>query len=172
VLHRPRARPVPTLRQLLAVPGPRCLVYLDGVQNPHNLGAIVRVCAHFGAAGVLVAGIDGAVSTAMLRTAEGGGEWVDVLAVEPGPAPLAEAAAPGYRLLATAARAGRDLYAAPLPQRTIIMLGSETHGVSPAAPASPTSPSRSPAPAASTASTSPAPAPSCSASTGAPTPRA
>lgn len=128
-----RTRPVPTLRQLLAVPGPRCLVYLDGVQNPHNLGAIVRVCAHFGAAGVLVAGIDTATSTAMLRTAEGGGEWVDVLAVEPGAPPLAEARRAGYRLLATAARGGRDLYAAPLPARTIIMLGSETHGVSPAA---------------------------------------
>lgn len=128
-----RARPVPTLRQLLALEGPRCLLYLDGVQNPHNLGAIVRVCAHFGAAGVLVAGIESAVTTAMLRTAEGGGEWVDVLAVEPGPVPLAEARRAGYRLLATAARGGRDLYATPLPPRVIIMLGSETHGVSPAA---------------------------------------
>jgi TrmH RNA methyltransferase len=45
-----------SLRQLLAVQGPRVLVYLDGVQNPHNLGAIVRVCAHFGAVGVLAAG--------------------------------------------------------------------------------------------------------------------
>jgi TrmH RNA methyltransferase len=49
------------------------------------------------------------------------------------PPPLAEARRAGYRLLATAARVGRDLYAAPLPARTIIMLGSETHGVSPAA---------------------------------------
>jgi len=128
-----RARPVPTLRQLLAVPGPRCLLYLDGVQNPHNLGAIVRVCAHFGAAGVLVAGLESVESTAMLRTAEGGGEWVDVLAVEPGPPPLAEARRAGYRLLATAARGGRDLHAAPLPPRVVILLGSETHGVSPAA---------------------------------------
>ena len=34
---------------------------------------------------------------------------------------------------ATAARGGRDLYAAPLPPRVVILLGSETHGVSPAA---------------------------------------
>ena len=127
-----RERPATTLPALLAVTGARCLIYLDGVQNPHNLGAIVRVCAHFGAAAVLVAGSDGAVSTAMLRTAEGGGEWVDVLPVEPGPAPLLAARAAGFRLIATAARATHDIHTRRLPQRIIIMLGSETHGLSPA----------------------------------------
>jgi len=121
-----------SLRQLLAVPGPRVLVYLDGVQNPHNLGAIVRVCAHFGAVGVLAAGADAAASTAMLRTAEGGGEWVEVLPVHTGPDPLLAARAAGYRLIATASRATSDLYSRPLPARVILMLGSETHGLSPA----------------------------------------
>ncbi len=121
-----------SLRQLLAVEGPRVLVYLDGVQNPHNLGAIVRVCAHFGAVGVLAAGADAAASTSMLRTAEGGGEWVEVLPVPTGPDPLLAARAAGYRLIATASRASRDLHSRPLPARTILMLGSETHGLSPA----------------------------------------
>lgn len=127
-----RERAPVALPALLAVPGPRCLVYLDGVQNPHNLGAIVRVCAHFGAAAVLLAGSEGGVSTSMLRTAEGGGEWVEVLGVEPGPAPLLAARAAGFRLIATAARAPHDLHARRLPQRTLILLGSESHGLSPA----------------------------------------
>ncbi len=121
-----------SLRQLLAVEGPRVLVYLDGVQNPHNLGAIVRVCAHFGAVGVLAAGADAAASTAMLRTAEGGGEWVEVLPVHTGADPLLAARAAGYRLIATASRATRDIHSRPLPARVILMLGSETHGLSPA----------------------------------------
>jgi len=121
-----------SLRQLLAVQGPRVLVYLDGVQNPHNLGAIVRVCAHFGAVGVLAAGADAAASTSMLRTAEGGGEWVEVLPVPTGPEPLQAARAAGYRLIATASRAPHDLYSRPLPPRAILMLGSETHGLAPA----------------------------------------
>lgn len=126
-----REQPPPSLRELLAGYGPRCLVYLDGVQNPHNLGAIVRVCAHFGAAGVLAAGTDHASSTAMLRTAEGGGEWTPVLPIEPGPRPLDAARSAGFRVVATAVRGGRDLYAAPLPPRILILLGSETHGVTP-----------------------------------------
>ncbi len=121
-----------SLRQLLAVPGPRVLVYLDGVQNPHNLGAIVRVCAHFGAVGVLAAGADASTSMSMLRTAEGGGEWVEVLPVPTGPEPLQTARAAGYRLIATASRAPHDLYSQPLPARAILMLGSETHGLAPA----------------------------------------
>lgn len=122
----------PALHELLSGDGPRCLVYLDGVQNPHNLGAIVRVCAHFGAAAVLAAGSDSANSTAMLRTAEGGSEWTPVIPVEPGPRPLATLKAAGFRVLTTAARGGRDLYSAPLPRRVVLLLGSETHGVSPA----------------------------------------
>ena len=127
-----REKPASTLRQLLATPGPRCLVYLDGVQNPHNLGAIVRVCAHFGATGVLAAGAEAVASTAMLRTAEGGGEWVEVLPVHTGPEPLQAARAAGFKLIATAARAAHDLYSRPLPPRAVLLLGSETHGLAPA----------------------------------------
>ncbi len=127
-----RTRVTPTLRDLLAVPGPRCLVYLDNVQNPHNIGAIVRVCAHFGVPGVVVGGAEVGVSTAMLRTAEGGGEWVDVVPVPGGLGPLQAARAAGYTLVATAAQAEDDLHARPLPPRLMILLGSETDGLAPA----------------------------------------
>jgi TrmH RNA methyltransferase len=111
---------------------PRCLLYLGGVANPHNLGAIVRVCAHFDVDAVLAAGLESHASPAMLRTAEGGAEFVDVVPVAAGPNPLVAARRAGYRLVATAARGKRSLYAAPLPARAVIMLGAEADGLPPA----------------------------------------
>jgi TrmH RNA methyltransferase len=111
---------------------PRCLLYLGGVGNPHNLGAIVRVCAHFDVDAVLAGGLESHVSPAMLRTAEGGGEFVDVVPVADGPNPLVAARRAGFRLVATAARGKRSLYSAPLPPRAVIMLGAEADGLAPA----------------------------------------
>lgn len=111
---------------------PRCLLYLGGVGNPHNLGAIVRVCAHFDVDAVFAGGLESHASPAMLRTAEGGAEFVDVVPVADGTGPLVVARRAGFRLVATAARAKRSLYSAPLPPRSIIMLGAEADGLAPA----------------------------------------
>lgn len=127
-----RERPPVGLGDLLRRGGPardRCLLYLGGVANPHNLGAIVRVCAHFGVDGVLVTGADSHASPAMLRTAEGGGEYVDVVPVVGGPNPLLAARRAGFRLIATSGRAAASLYDQPLPSRAVIMLGAEQTGL-------------------------------------------
>lgn len=110
---------------------PHALLYLDNVQNPHNLGAIVRVAANFGVDGVLVAGEAGA-STAMIRTAEGGAEYVPVVPVPLGAAPLQRLREAGFRLLATSSHADGSLYRGPMPARSVILLGSESHGLAPA----------------------------------------
>lgn len=111
--------------------GPCALLYLDNVQNPHNLGAIVRVAANFGVDAVLVAGEAGP-SPAMMRTAEGGAEFVPVVPVPLGAAPLQRLREAGFRLLATTSHGEGSLFARPLPARAVIMLGSESHGLAPA----------------------------------------
>ncbi|MFN9370252.1 MAG: TrmH family RNA methyltransferase [Planctomycetia bacterium] len=107
------------------------LVYLDGVQNPHNLGSILRTAAHFGAGGVL--GATGAMpplSPAAVRVAEGAAELVPVCDLETPAADFARLRQAGYRVVATSSRRGDPLFAARLPERPVFVLGAEGAGVS------------------------------------------
>lgn len=48
--------PLAEADDLLSLPAPSCLLGLDGVQDPHNLGAVIRVAAAFSLGGVVVGG--------------------------------------------------------------------------------------------------------------------
>ena len=119
------------LAEILAAPGPGWLVALAGVENPHNTGAIVRTAAHFGARGVLVEGAFKRLPPVVYRTAQGGAEWVDVVAAPALPPALAEARRAGFTICATSSHAGVDLFAASLPPRVVILLGAEDAGLPP-----------------------------------------
>nr|MBA2817273.1 putative methyltransferase [Candidatus Pantoea persica] len=56
-----------------------CLLALEDVSNPHNLGGIMRSCAHFGVKGLLVNDASLLDSGASVRTAEGGAEHVQAI---------------------------------------------------------------------------------------------
>lgn len=110
--------------------GPQCLLWLDGVGNPHNLGAILRSAAHFGVAGVLLPqDSDLAMSGAAARVAEGGAEVVPLVragAAEDGMRQLRDA---GFALAATVVEGGQDLFAATLPRRLVYVIGAEGEGM-------------------------------------------
>lgn len=113
-------------------PGQRSLiVLLENVKNPHNLGAILRVCAHFGVPWVLRAGQTPALSPAAMRTAEGGAEHCSVVGTDDAglDATLARLQALGFRLLATSSHATLALGREALPARAVVMFGSEGEGL-------------------------------------------
>jgi len=108
------------------------ILYLDGVENPHNLGSILRTAAHFGV--VAVAGRTGELpplSPAAVRVAEGAAEIVPVCDLAEPPAALRRLAAAGFPVVAASSRRGEPPQAAPLGGRCVIVLGSEGRGVSP-----------------------------------------
>ena len=112
-----------------ATPGP--LVYLDGVQNPHNLGSILRTAAHFGAAAIVGrAGELPPLSPAAVRVAEGAAEHVPVCDLADPVADLRRLATSGFRIVATSSHRGKPLSDVPLGGRVVIVLGSEGEGVS------------------------------------------
>lgn len=125
---RPQAPPLAAL--LDGVAGrPAQLVLLEGVGNPHNLGAILRSAAHFGVAAVLAEGAQApALSGAACRVAEGGAEHVPLLRVDAtGMALLARA---GFVPVATVVRGGASLHGTALPPRILWLLGAEGAGLS------------------------------------------
>ncbi len=120
-------------RELTAAAGPACAVYLDGVQNPHNLGALLRTCAHFGVRGVLgAAGQVPRLGPAAMRIAEGGAEYVPVIRCARPALRLGELRDAGVSIVAASGDAPQTLYETDLSARAVFVLGSERQGVTPA----------------------------------------
>jgi RNA methyltransferase, TrmH family len=126
---RPQPSPGPAELEALLDEEVFLAVLLDGVTNPHNVGAIVRSMAHFGASALIVGEGNGpALSPAAVRVAEGGAEHVVVFR-----APLDRAierlrARDVTVVVADQAGPPRDRR---WPRRVAIVLGSERSGVSP-----------------------------------------
>ena len=128
-----REEPQPLSTWLRDLPaGLCCALWLDGVGNPHNLGAILRSAAHFGVSAVLLPKQSTlALSGAAARVAEGGAEAVPFVRLGREDNSIAQLHGAGFKLAATLVRGGSDLFAATLPQRLVYVLGAEGEGMSP-----------------------------------------
>jgi TrmH RNA methyltransferase len=129
-----RRRPPLTLSTLLQTlpppPKPALLLWLDGVGNPHNFGAVLRSAANFGAHGALLPQDSAlALSGAAYRVAEGGAESVPVAQFAPGEDVFGALHNSGFSVAATVPREGESLYTATLPPRLVIVLGAEGGGL-------------------------------------------
>lgn len=110
--------------------GPQCAVWLDGVGNPHNFGAILRSAAHFGVAAVLLPQHSTlALSGAAARVAEGGAEAVALVRMGPGEEAMAQLREAGFALAATVVAGGQDLFEVEMPDRLVYVMGAESEGM-------------------------------------------
>lgn len=110
--------------------GPALAIWLDGVGNPHNFGAILRSAAHFGVAGILQpADTSLALSGAAARVAEGGAESVALVRMGEAGDAMTQLRAAGFQLAATVVRGGADVFTRELPQRLIYVMGAEGEGM-------------------------------------------
>src|SRR5207342_919671 len=110
--------------------GPQCALWLDGVGNPHNFGAILRSAAHFGIGAILLPKHSPlALSGAAARVAEGGAEVVPMVRLGRSDNSLDQLKAAGFIVAATVVRGGASLHKAKLPARTVFVLGAEGEGM-------------------------------------------
>ncbi|WP_395794285.1 TrmH family RNA methyltransferase [Aquimonas sp.] len=115
------------------------LLWLDGVGNPHNLGAVLRSAAHFGVSAVLLPpDSELGLSAAAARIAEGGAEYVPLVYADgevdgdseaAQTQALAQLAAAGFKTLATLPKGAPSIYAAELPERALFVFGAEGDGM-------------------------------------------
>lgn len=107
-----------------------CVLALENVGNPHNLGAILRVAAHFGIGAVLVPDARSLAGGAAVRTAEGGAEFVEVLDAPDFVSTVRAFRAAGWRVVTTSSHEGRDIYRTALPEKCLLLFGEESSGLS------------------------------------------
>lgn len=109
---------------------PAFLLVLDGVQDPHNLGACLRVADAVGAHAV-IAPKDRAVGLTQtaIKVASGAAESVPYITVTNLARTLRELKERDIWVIGTDAEAKEDLYAAQWPQATAWVLGAEGDGM-------------------------------------------
>ena len=108
----------------------RVLPVLDGIGNPHNLGAIARSAAFLGCTGLLLSGDprQAGLSDAAWRTAEGGLEHLALHRAPDLPVAL-RAMAPRFTTVAAVPRGGVPPEALPRGKPFALVLGNEEEGL-------------------------------------------
>lgn len=119
------------LSEILKSKKNQLILALEEVQNPHNLGAIMRTAAHFGVSTIIYkASVPVAQSAAAYRTAEGGAEALNMIRVDDWKEVTQLAAKNKYLLVGTSGHEGTDLFRFQFSQNMILFLGSEGPGIS------------------------------------------
>ena len=129
---RPPAAPEPAhLLNKVGRLSKACIFYLDGVQNPHNIGSLLRTGAHFGVACVL--GKEGHLprtSGSLSRIAQGAAEEVPLCAVASPTSALKQLRRSGFSLIAASGSGTTSLYDFRYSPKTVLILGNEAKGIS------------------------------------------
>jgi TrmH RNA methyltransferase len=122
---------LPELKDILGANERSLILCLEEVENPHNLGAIMRSAAHFGVSAILYqAKVPVANSGSAVRTAEGGAETVPALHVNDWGHVFDLGKRAGFYSFATSSHRGESLYETEFPEKVMLFMGAEREGLS------------------------------------------
>lgn len=106
------------------------IVALDGVQDPHNLGAVLRSACAMGAHAVVIPQHRAAsVTTAVRKVSAGATERIPVAQVTNVAKFLDAAKEAGFWTYGTIVAGGDPVHRTSFAERTVLVLGSEANGI-------------------------------------------
>jgi len=106
------------------------LIFLDGLNDPHNLGSIMRTAACFSGFALIIpehASCD--ITDTVMHVASGGENFVPVAIVTNFSGALLKAKKNGYWLVGTVVTEGQDINKTSLPFPMCLVLGTEGKGI-------------------------------------------
>ena len=111
---------------------PRFLALLDQVQDPHNLGAVIRTGSAAGVEGILLPRHGTCpVTPAVSKASAGAVEWMPLVRTGNAAQAVERLKAAGVWVLGADPEAETDLYEADLPLNLCVVLGGEGGGLRP-----------------------------------------
>ncbi|MFN7710648.1 MAG: 23S rRNA (guanosine(2251)-2'-O)-methyltransferase RlmB [Holosporales bacterium] len=121
----------PLLDEVLANPETRLVMVLDQVTDPHNLGAILRSCAAFGASALIIPDRNSPDSRnpIIAKTASGAMENIPVVRVVNLNRALDDLKAAGFWCMGLDERGDKDLDQMDLKGRVALVMGAEGSGL-------------------------------------------
>ena len=129
-----RPRPCDSVHRLIRANLPKkgLVVALDGIDNPHNQGAILRSCAYFSAQGLVLpkSGTVTGITSSAARMAEGGWESVPVYRNTDLSSTLRDFRQKGWYILGADPDAKESLSSVKITFPVVLVLGNEQEGLS------------------------------------------
>jgi TrmH RNA methyltransferase len=126
----PQQEPALSTWLMTVATGPCLMIWLDGVGNPHNLGAIMRSAAHFGVNAILLPKQSSLTNSgAAARVAEGAAEYVPLVRLGRSENAIEQLQAAGFELITTVVRGGSNVFKTDWPRRCVLVMGAEQAGV-------------------------------------------
>ena len=106
------------------------IIALDGVDNPHNQGAIIRSAAWFGAEAVLIVQEGQTLNPAAVRVSQGGAESLRCLTTQSLESALDQLRAMGFAIVGAEQKAKTSAFEQTYAGPTVLVMGSERDGLS------------------------------------------
>lgn len=117
---------------LLAAPGPQCILLLDGVQDPHNFGAILRTAVGLGVSAVVIPSHRAVgVTPAVHKVSTGAADQIPIARVKNLVPFMESAKEAGYWCYGTVVEDGEAITSVSFPEKTLLVMGSEGSGMRP-----------------------------------------